>query len=194
MGAKASVLATDVLPGATPLLPQGAAPVAEPGDMSKSPSRGFTLIEVMIVVAIIGLLAAIAIPLFVRHMKVAKQNDAVLALNRLSKNAKVYYTSHVAFPQGTAGVLPGPDGDACKTGRLAVTNAWVSDPVWTELDFDIVDPSLFSYHYTSSTANTAEAIAVADLDCDKTLSTYKLELSGATGTPAAELIIPTDPD
>jgi len=148
----------------------------------------------MIVVAIIGVLSTIAIPLFLRHMKVAKQNDAVLALNRLAKNAKVYYTSHVAFPQGTAGVLPGPDGDACKTGRIAVSNAWTSDPVWTELDFDVVDPSLFSYHYTSATANTATATAIADLDCDKTLSTYTLQLTAATGTPAAEMVLPTDPD
>ena len=40
--------------------------------MAQRSGRGFTLIELMIVVAILGILAVVAIPAFVRYMRVAK--------------------------------------------------------------------------------------------------------------------------
>lgn len=52
--------------------------------------RGFTLIEVMIVVAIIGILAAIAIPNFVRFQCKSKQSEA-------KTNLKALYTAQQAF-------------------------------------------------------------------------------------------------
>jgi hypothetical protein len=40
----------------------------------------------------------------------------------------------------------------------------------------------------------AEALAVGDLDCDRTLSTYTLTLTVPEGQPAAALIAPKNPD
>ena len=54
-------------------------------------SRGFTIIEVMIVVVIIGILAAVAIPMFMSHMTHAKSSEAMLQLNKLAVDAKTYY-------------------------------------------------------------------------------------------------------
>ena len=50
---------------------------------NKSRKQGFTLVEIMIVVAIIGLLAAIAIPNFVRARTTSQQNACINNLRQI---------------------------------------------------------------------------------------------------------------
>ena len=54
--------------------------------MKRTLEKGFTLIELMIVVAIIGILAAIAIPNFMKFQAKAKQSEA-------KANLKAFYTA-----------------------------------------------------------------------------------------------------
>ena len=68
--------------------------------------QGFTLIELMIVVAIIGILAAVAIPAFMDYMKKSKKTEASLQLNKVAKNSKVYFVTNAKFVQGGATPLP----------------------------------------------------------------------------------------
>ena len=51
--------------------------------INKNSKSGFTLVEIMIVVAIIGLLAAIAIPNFVRARTTAQQNACINNLRQI---------------------------------------------------------------------------------------------------------------
>ena len=51
--------------------------------INQSSKRGFTLIEIMIVVAIIGLLAAIAIPNFVHARATSQQNACINNLRQI---------------------------------------------------------------------------------------------------------------
>jgi prepilin-type N-terminal cleavage/methylation domain-containing protein len=154
--------------------------------------RGFTIIELMIVVAIIGVLAAIAIPLFMGHMKRAKASEAMLQLNKMAIDAKTYYFTNTKYPQGSAGVLPGVDGGACAgpNHRFAVSTAWSQDPIWSALSFEVVEPNLFSYHFTSTTPASAQGLAVGDLDCDGVTITYQLNLN-ATQEPSATYVEPS---
>ncbi len=59
--------------------------------------KGFTLIELMIVVAIIGILAAIAIPNFVRFQARSKQSEAKTNLKALFTAQKAYYGEKDAY-------------------------------------------------------------------------------------------------
>jgi type IV pilus assembly protein PilA len=71
------------------------------------PSRGFTLVEIMVVVVIIGLLAALAIPAFQRAQR-ASQNARVANDFRIFAQAfEVYNTQNGGWPANAgAGVIP----------------------------------------------------------------------------------------
>ena len=72
----------------------------------KKLARGFTLIELMIVVAIIGILAAIAIPNFLRFQARARQSEAKTNLKAYFTAAKSMYAERGQLNCGFCGYLP----------------------------------------------------------------------------------------
>ncbi len=160
--------------------------------------RGFTLIELMIVVAIIGILAAVAIPAFMDYMKRSKKTEASLQLNKIGKNSKRAYMENSQYVALTAAATPTPvnAGSGCCGGAgkspnhcAADSTAFTSKPAWQALDFEIDEDTLFYYTYAgTNTDYTAKAIG--DLDCDGTEITYVLSGTAVNGQPAYSLSEP----
>jgi type IV pilus assembly protein PilE len=73
-----------------------------------SRSRGFTLIEMMIVVVVIGILAAIAYPSYQEYVSRARRADAQTALLELAQFMERTYTANGRYlaADGTAPALP----------------------------------------------------------------------------------------
>lgn len=77
----------------------------------RSAERGFTLVEVMVVIAILAIIAAIAIPIYSHYIKDAKIGRAESNLVLLSTLMERYYQNNNAYPTSnptlTPNALPG---------------------------------------------------------------------------------------
>lgn len=158
--------------------------------------KGFTLVELMVVVAILGILAVIAVPAFIKYMRRAKTTEAIDELDKIYKGAAYYYTApHIAatgskiycqFPTDQ-GVTPG--STCCDTALDtnadnrcdSNSDAW-NTKTWAALSFQVSDEVYFIYSFDSngSTLDQAKATANAhaDLDCDTTMSTFQRLIFG----------------
>ncbi|HXN72928.1 MAG TPA: prepilin-type N-terminal cleavage/methylation domain-containing protein [Candidatus Acidoferrales bacterium] len=90
----------------------------------RKPSSGFSLIELLIVVAIILVIAAIAIPNLIRARIAANQAAAVENCRTITSAEIIYYTSYGAGFAPSLTALGGP-----VTGTPTVTNAQLIDDV-----------------------------------------------------------------
>lgn len=74
--------------------------------LRRSKEKGFTLIELMIVVAIIGILAAIAIPNFMKFQARSRQSEAKMNLKGFFTGAKATFAESNKYACGFCGWTP----------------------------------------------------------------------------------------
>jgi type II secretion system protein G len=156
---------------------------------------GFTLIELMVVVAIVGVLASLAIPKFLEYMKKAKRTEAEVHLVAISKAADSSFIENAFYPQGIQASSPAV---ACcqQANKMCAVDAndWNGVPMWDELGFEMTQPFRFQYDYSSAAPNAYEAHAIGDLDCDGIAVAFTMSGDASTGAPVSSLIRPPRAD
>jgi prepilin-type N-terminal cleavage/methylation domain-containing protein len=107
--------------------------------------KGFSLIELLIVVAIILIIAAIAVPNFLRSKIAANQSSAVGSLRSLNTACIAYTTTYGQFPAGLTNLGPlGSGGTASSTSADLIDSALAAGI-----------KSGYTFTYTAGTSNQA---------------------------------------
>ena len=151
---------------------------------------GATLIELILTVALIGILSSVAIVSFLRYTRKSKAAEAPINIKAIATGALAWYSADHSDQQGRP--LPKhfpnakspwevradknnePWARVCGLFKKNVTT-WHRAP-WTQLRFSIAKAHWYHYHFDQSGVNenaTYTIEANSDLDCDGVLSTYK---------------------
>ncbi|CAM2843365.1 pilin [Vibrio rarus] len=125
----------------------------------KHSTKGFTLIELMIVVAIIGVLSAIAVPMYKDYIKKSELASATSTLRGLLTKAELFYLDNGSFPSNLSDINT-VSSAAGTLGEIAISG----------------DSLQFNFDSSGSSLNGASISFTRDVD-----NGWSCTVSGAVG-------------
>lgn len=142
----------------------------------KKNQDGFTLIELMIVVAIIGILAAIAIPNFLQYQLKSKTSEAKSNLGGIKTAQEAYRAEYDEYV--TCALSPNVTPSATKV-------TWVTNGTGFEaIGFEPAGQVYYAYDVTNTTlATDFLATAQGDLDADGNFAYYQINENSSIQGP-----------
>jgi len=142
--------------------------------------EGFTLIELMIVVAIIGILAAIAIPNFLRFQLRSKTGEAKANLAAIRTAEEGYFSEYSVYVGQAA---PWPTANPTNLKQV-----WAVGSAFDQLGWSPEGEVFFMYGVAwpgaGANAGAFTAAAEGDLDADTTFSQFAYIHPATTGAAA----------
>lgn len=144
--------------------------------MGKSKKRGFTLIELMIVIAIIALLSMVAVPQMLRYVAKAKRAEAYAFLSSLASAQKAHFAEHGVY----ATTFGGATGLAWKPeGNHAYTYGFSSGQQGSTYFLGSLKAPATAFSGGQKNKNGFSAYAAADIDGDGDYDLLSVDQTGA---------------
>lgn len=143
--------------------------------------RRFTPIELAIGAALVGSIAAVAIPAFVRELHASRFSEPVEALGRMSTGAVHYAEQTHKLPDSAPLTPPAPARGKRETFPPEI---W-GHPTWRALSFQAAPdgvPFAFAYSFDAQPAGFV-ARANGDLDGDGVYSTFEVRATATASEP-----------